>query len=46
LGAKGEIDLFKKQMAFEKRTAESLRAMGAKTKNIVPWFAFLEYRSA
>jgi rubrerythrin len=40
LGAKREIDLFKKQMAFEKRTAQSLRAMGAKTKNIVPKLLF------
>jgi rubrerythrin len=40
LGATREIDLFNKQMAFEKRTAESLRAMGAKTKNIVPKLLF------
>jgi rubrerythrin len=40
LGATREIDLFKKQMAFEKRTAQSLRAMGAKTKNTVPKLLF------
>jgi rubrerythrin len=40
LGAAREIDLFKKQMMFEKRTAQSLRAMGAKTKNTVPKLLF------
>ena len=40
MGATREIDLFNKQMAFEKRTAESLRAVGAKTKNIVPKLLF------
>jgi hypothetical protein len=40
LGTTREIDLFKKQMAFEKRTAQSLRAMGVKTKNIVPKLLF------
>jgi hypothetical protein len=40
LGATREIDLFKKQMAFENRTAQSLRAMGAKTKNTVPKLLF------
>ena len=40
MGAAREIDLFKKQMAFEKRTAQSLRALGAKTKNIVPRLLF------
>jgi rubrerythrin len=40
LVAAREIDLFKKQMAFEKRTAQTLRAMGAKTKNNVPKLLF------
>lgn len=40
MGSAREIDLFKKQMAFEKRTAQSLRAMGAKTKNTVPKLLF------
>jgi hypothetical protein len=40
LGSAREIDLFKKQMAFEKRTAQSLRATGAKTKNTVPKLLF------
>lgn len=35
-----EIDLFEKQMAFEKLTARTLRAMGAKTKNTVPKLLF------
>jgi rubrerythrin len=40
LGAVKEIDLFKRQMLFEKRTAQSLRAMSAKTKNPVPRLLF------
>ena len=35
-----EIDLFEKQMAYEKLTAKTLRAMGAKTKNSVPKLLF------
>ena len=35
-----EIDLFEKQMAYEKLTAQTLRAMGAKTKNSVPKLLF------
>lgn len=34
------IELFKKQMMFERRTAKSLRAMGAKTRNTVPKLLF------
>ena len=40
MGSAREIYLFKKQMAFEKSTAQSLRAMGAKTKNTVPKLLF------
>jgi len=40
LGEAREIELFKKQMAFEKLTAKTLRAMGAKTKNTVPKLLF------
>jgi rubrerythrin len=40
LTATREIDLFEKQMAYEKLTAQTLRAMGAKTKNSVPKLLF------
>jgi len=40
LGETREIDLFKKQMAFEKRTAQSLRAMSGKTMSAVPKLLF------
>jgi len=40
LGEAREIELFKRQMAFEKLTAKTLRAMGAKTRNTVPKLLF------
>ena len=40
MGEAREIELFKKQMAFEKLTAKTLRTMGAKAKNTVPKLLF------
>jgi len=34
------VDMFEKQMKFERQTAKSLRAIGAKTKNTVPKLLF------
>ena len=34
------VDMFERQMKFERRTAKSLRAMAAKTRNTVPKLLF------